>query len=77
MNFNIGYAILFALCGYVAGGYQLKKGDSAKSIPIIGLVACVGVVLSRYDDWIYGFLTAIEYGVGFGLAHMQNSNNKD
>ena len=68
MYFSSKYAILFGLAGFVAATYNLKVGEKAKAIPVIGLALCVLYSLSSYS-FAYGFLTGIEYAVGFGLAH--------
>lgn len=68
MGFNFGYAFLFGLAGFSAASYHIKKGAEAKWIPVLGLVVCLGFSFSQ-SSFYYGFLTAIEYSVGFGLAH--------
>jgi hypothetical protein len=69
MRFSIGYAVLFGLAGFFATAYYLKKGEDEKSIPVIGAVLCIGFSLFSYG-FLYGLLTAIEYAVGCGAAHI-------
>ncbi len=80
MFFSSKYAILFGLAGFVAATYNIKVGEKAKAIPVIGLALCVLYSLSNYG-FAYGFLTGIEYAVGFGLAHAvygkKKSDDKD
>jgi hypothetical protein len=68
MAFNTQYAILFGLAGFAASAYHIKVGDEVKAVPIIGFAVCVLYSLAKYN-FAYGFLTGIEYAVGFGIAH--------
>ena len=68
MSFSFGYAFLFGLAGFSAASYQIKRGPEAKWVPILGLIICLIFSFSQ-SNFYYGFLTAIEFAVGFGLAH--------
>lgn len=68
MSFSFEYAVIYGLAGFAAAAYQLSVGEKVKWIPLIGLVVCVLYTLDKYGG-SYGFLTAIEYAIGFGLAH--------
>lgn len=68
MGFSFEYAVIYSLAGFAAAAYHLSVGEKVKWIPLIGLVVCVLYTLDNYGE-SYGFLTAIEYAIGFGLAH--------
>jgi len=68
MGFSFGYAFIFILAGFSAASYQIKKGPDSRWIPVFALIVCLGFSFSQ-SGFFYGFLTAIEYAVGFGLAH--------
>ncbi len=68
MNFNPQYALLFGLAGFAAGAYFIKGRSGSSKVPIIGLVVCAAFTFSTYG-FTYAMLTAIEFAVGFGLAH--------
>lgn len=75
MSFNTQYAVLFGLAGFAAGAYQIKVGSEAKAVPLIGFAGCVIYSLANYN-FAYGFLTGIEYAVGFGIAHAVFKDSK-
>lgn len=68
MHFSTSYALLFGLAGFASATYQLKVGVKVKWVPLVGLLVCVLYTLENYSS-SYAFLTAIEYAIGFGLAH--------
>jgi len=75
MNFSLTYALIFGLAGFSAAAYHIAVGDRVKWMPLIGLVVCVAFVWDNYNE-MYAFLTAIEYAIGFGLAHSFVGKNK-
>jgi hypothetical protein len=76
VGFSTSYALLFVFAGFASAAYHLNVGNKAKWIPLIGLILCVLYTLEKYDG-TYGFLTAIEYAIGFGLAHAVIGNAKN
>lgn len=68
MHFSTQYAILFALAGFAAAAYFLRVGSSAKKVPILALAVCSIYTLANHG-LSYAMLTAIEFAVGFGVAH--------
>ena len=73
MHFSSSYALLFGLSGFASALYHLKTGNEKQLVPLVGLVFCV--LYSGVNYGIsYGFLTLIEYGAGFGLAHFFLNN---
>ena len=77
MNFSLTYALLFGSAGFAAAAYQISVGDKVKWIPLLGLIVCVAFVYDNYKG-TYAFLTAIEYAIGFALAHsFLGRNNND
>jgi len=76
MAFNIEYAILFGVAGFAAAAYQLKNGDKAKKIPLYAVVVCMAYSAITYGA-LYAFLTAIEFAIGLGLAHMVIDKSKN
>lgn len=72
----MSYALLFGLAGFASSAYHLNVGIKGKWVPLIGLALCVLYTLENYDA-SYAFLTAIEYAVGFGLAHAVYGKNKE
>ena len=68
MHFSTQYAIVFALAGFAAAAYFLRFGSSAKKVPIVALAVCVIYTLANHG-LSYAMLTAIEFAVGFGVAH--------
>lgn len=78
MSFSTQYAVLFGLAGFASSAYHIKVGEKAKAIPIIGFALCVLYSISNYE-FVYGFLTGIEYAVGFGIAHafLNKGNESD
>lgn len=69
MTISTQYAILFGFAGAASAIYQIKNGKKAQSIPLYAVAACLLYTAVNYD-LIYVFLTAIEFAVGFGLAHV-------
>ena len=75
MTFNFGYAIMFGVAGFAATAYQLKSGDKAKNIPLYAALVCMAYSAITYSA-LYAFLTAIEFAIGFGLAHATIDKNQ-
>lgn len=76
MHFSLTYALIFGLAGFAAAAYHISVGDKVKWIPLLGLIVCVAFVLDNYAGK-YAFLTAIEYAIGFALAHYFLGKNKN
>lgn len=76
MHFSFTYALIFGLAGFAAAAYHISVGDKVKWIPLLGLIVCVAFVLDSYDGK-YAFLTAVEYAIGFALAHSFFGKNKN
>jgi hypothetical protein len=72
MYFSMKFALLYAIAGFVAYSYYLKEGENAKIVALGGLALCVVFTLLKYG-FSYAILTAIEYAVGCGLAHMYSA----
>jgi hypothetical protein len=68
MTFNAEYAIMFGLAGFAAASYHLKNGDKAKHVPLYAVLVCMAYSAVTYD-FLYAFLTAIEFAIGLGIAH--------
>ena len=68
MHFSWSYALLFGIAGFASAAYHLSVDQKVKWIPLIGFLLCIVYTLDNYGG-SYAFLTAIEYAIGFGLAH--------
>jgi hypothetical protein len=66
MNISLTYAIIFGLAGFASTAYAIKTKQ--KHVPLIALVVCSIFTLSTYG-FVYGFLTILEFAIGFGIAH--------
>jgi cytochrome c biogenesis protein ResB len=78
MHFSTHFAIIFILAGFAAGAYFLTLGSRVKLVPIGGLIICIIYTGAEYG-FMYAMLTAIEYAIGFGIAHavVKPTNNED
>lgn len=68
MVFSTGYALMYGLAGFAAALYHIRNGDEAKNIPLIAVLACMAYTAASFS-FLYAFLTAIEFAIGFGIAH--------
>jgi hypothetical protein len=66
MNISLTYAIIYGAAGFAAAAYSIKTG--AKHVPLIALAVCAIFTLINYN-FLYTFLTILEFTIGFGIAH--------
>ena len=74
MHFSIKYALLYASAGFIASLYHTREKKSGQVVALGGLALCVAYTLTTYGA-AYGILTAIEFGIGYGLAQLINQKN--
>lgn len=68
MNLSMSYALIYGLAGFSSAAYAIKVGERVKYVPLIALLCCALFSLSNFG-FMYGFLTVIEFAIGFGIAH--------
>jgi hypothetical protein len=66
MNVSMTFAIIYGMAGFASAAYAIRTG--AKHVPVISLGICALFTLGTYG-FVYGFLTVLEFAIGFGLAH--------
>ena len=66
MNVSMTFAIIYGMAGFASAAYAIKTG--AKHVPVIALGLCALFTLGTYG-YVYGFLTVLEFAIGFGIAH--------
>jgi hypothetical protein len=66
MNVSMTFAIIYGMAGFASAAYAIKTG--AKHVPVIAVGLCALFTLITYG-FVYGFLTVLEFAVGFGIAH--------
>lgn len=76
MHFSTKFALLYALAGFVANAYYIKEGENAKNVLIGGLLLCSLITFSSYG-LNYALLTAVEYAIGAGIAHIILNKKED
>lgn len=68
MSLSMSYVLIYGLAGFASAAYAIKVGERVKYVPLIALVCCTLFSLSNFG-FMYGFLTVIEFAIGFGIAH--------